>query len=67
MTMKIVKNPDEEYAKEVLAKLKENNGYCPCALLKNADTKCRCKEFREQVERGEAGACHCGLWIAEVE
>ena len=67
MTMKIVKNPDEEYANEVLAKLKENNGYCPCALLKSADTKCRCKEFREQIERGEAGACHCGLWIAEVE
>lgn len=33
-----------------------NDGYCPCALAKNKDTKCMCKDFREQ----EIGRCHCG-------
>lgn len=35
----------------------QNNGYCPCAVLQNEDTKCPCKEFREQTEPGK---CHCG-------
>lgn len=51
-------NPDEEYVKEIRKKLKANNGYCPCSLLKNEDTKCMCKEFRESKE----GWCHCGLY-----
>ena len=62
--MRILLNPDVEYVKEVRRKLKENNGYCPCAVVKTADTKCKCKAFREQLERGELGACGCGLWIA---
>lgn len=36
-----------------------NNGYCPCAIYKTPDTKCMCKEFREQME---PGLCHCGLY-----
>lgn len=59
--MKIIKNPDTEYANEILKKIKDNNGYCPCSLVKNKDTKCMCKEFREM----ESGACHCGLYIKE--
>lgn len=39
--------------------VKANDGYCPCAVLKNEDTKCQCKEFREQKEPGK---CHCGLF-----
>lgn len=35
----------------------QNDGYCPCAVFKNKDTKCMCKEFREQKE---PGVCHCG-------
>lgn len=62
--MNILKNPDAEYVKQIKKKLKQNNGYCPCAIVKTPDTKCRCKEFRDQVERGEPGACGCGLWIA---
>lgn len=57
--MKIIKNPDTEYVAEMKKKLKENSGYCPCSILRNADTKCMCKEFREQKE----GMCHCGLYI----
>ena len=37
-----------------------NDGYCPCAILKNEDTKCMCKEFKEQKEPGE---CHCGRFL----
>lgn len=49
--MKIV-----EIDKSVADLVKQNNGYCPCAIVKNEDTKCMCKEFREQV----TGDCHCG-------
>jgi ferredoxin-thioredoxin reductase catalytic subunit len=57
--MKIIKNPDMEYVKEIKKQLKANSGYCPCRLEKSKDTKCMCKEFREQ----ESGMCHCGLYI----
>lgn len=52
-------NPDKEYADEIIRKIRENDGYCPCRLQKNEDTKCMCKEFREMEE----GTCHCGLYI----
>jgi hypothetical protein len=35
----------------------ENGGYCPCTVVKNEDTRCICKEFKEQKH---AGVCHCG-------
>ena len=57
--MKIELNPDKELVAEIRAKLKNNNGYCPCVFVKNEDTKCICKEFREMDE----GMCHCGLYI----
>lgn len=57
--MKIIQNPDPEYVKDVRDRLKENQGYCPCVLVKTDDTKCMCKEFREM----ESGMCHCGLYI----
>lgn len=57
--MKIRLNPDEKYVEEIRKQLKENSGYCPCSLLKNEDTKCMCKAFREI----ESGMCHCGLYI----
>ena len=63
--MTVYQNPDTEYVAEIKKRLKANNGFCPCSIVKTKDTKCKCKEFREQVERGEPGACHCGLWIAE--
>lgn len=47
----------------VLALVAENGGYCPCAIDKNADTKCMCKEFREQKT---LGVCHCGLYRKEA-
>lgn len=65
--MRITQNPDTEYVKEIKRQLKENNGYCPCSIVKNKNTKCKCKAFREQIARNEPGSCHCGLWIAEIE
>lgn len=34
-----------------------NDGYCPCLIERSPDTKCMCRDFREQRE---AGQCHCG-------
>lgn len=62
--LKIKKNPDDEFVKEMRVKLKENGGYCPCSIVKNEDTKCMCQEFRGQIARGEEGFCHCGLYEA---
>ena len=61
--MKIIQNPDKKFVAEIRHKLKENNGYCPCSLIKSEDTKCMCKEFRETDE----GMCHCGLYIKTKE
>ena len=57
--LKIVLNDDKQLVDEIRQKLKENGGYCPCKLIKDQDTKCMCKEFREQITEGE---CHCGLY-----
>lgn len=56
--MRITINPDKKKAKVIKKALKNNNGYCPYALIQNQDTKCQCREFREQ----ESGWCHCGLF-----
>ena len=58
--MKIVETSDKALAREIRTKLKENAGYCPCRLNKTPDTKCMCKEFREQTVEG---LCHCGLYM----
>lgn len=51
MPLKIVEvNPS------IRENVEANNGYCPCAIWQTPDTKCMCKDFREQ----ESGLCHCG-------
>lgn len=42
---------------EIRKDVEASNGYCPCAIWHTPDTKCMCKEFREQKEPGK---CHCG-------
>ena len=54
---------DQQSAEETRQKSKAHDGYCPCRIEKNDDTKCMCKEFREQ----KSGECHCGLYIKEEE
>ena len=49
-------NPDFLHRKKIEEAIKENDGYCCCAIEKNEDTKCMCKDFREQ---DHSGFCHC--------
>lgn len=54
---------DKELVKSIKEALKNNNGYCPCKTIKIPDTKCMCKEFREQVkDPNYEGFCHCMLY-----
>lgn len=57
--MKFKTNPDVDFVKEIKKEIKNNNGYCSNALVKNKDTKCPCKNFREQTT---SGYCDCGLY-----
>ena len=52
---------DKELENTIRKALKDNDGYCPCRVQKTEDTKCMCKEFREQTN----GECHCGLYYKE--
>ena len=53
-----------EIRPEIRANVEASSGYCPCAIYQNADTKCMCREFREQDEPGK---CHCGRFEKVVE
>lgn len=57
MQIKTVDN--KELVDDIRARLKANDGYCPCANKKTPETKCMCKAFMEQKE----GECHCGLYV----
>ncbi|MCQ2429355.1 MAG: ferredoxin thioredoxin reductase catalytic beta chain [Clostridia bacterium] len=64
--MKIRLNENEEVVKTVKEGLAAKGGYCPCRLAKNEDTKCMCKEFREQIKDPNfEGYCHCMLYYKE--
>ena len=63
--MTIKRYADDELAKEIRAAIRASDGHCPCVLahLRSADTKCMCKEFREQIADPEfEGYCHCLLY-----
>lgn len=47
---------DLNKAVETLIAVQENDGYCPCMIAKNEDTKCPCKDKREN------NICICGLY-----
>lgn len=56
---------DNQYAyrlntdsKDTIKALIENDGYCPCMVKKNENTKCSCLAFRNK----ESGNCHCGIF-----
>ena len=64
--MKVKLNPDEKVVQTVKEGLKQTGGYCPCRMERNEDTKCMCKEFREQIKDPNfEGFCHCMLYIKE--
>lgn len=49
----------KEVEPSIKALVEKNDGYCPCAVQKTPDTRCICKEFREQYT---PGLCHCGRY-----
>ena len=61
--MKVIKNPEwsEQQVRDFEQKIKDNDGYCPCAIMKTKDTKCMCLEFRDQIKAKIPGLCHCQL------
>jgi len=59
---KIQLNPNKDMVIIARHALEENNGYCPCKTVKNEDTKCMCKEFKEFYINGGVGICECGLY-----
>ena len=66
--MKIKFNPDSEIVKLVQDGLKKTGGYCPCRLEKTEETKCMCKEFRDQRKDPDfEGFCHCMLYYTSLE
>ena len=64
--MKIRLNENKEIADMVKEGLKARGGYCPCRREMTEETKCMCKEFREQIADPEfEGYCHCMLYYKE--
>ncbi len=61
--MSIRLNEDQETVKAIKEGLAKKGGYCPCRLEKTPDTKCMCKEFRDQIaDPNYEGYCHCMLY-----
>ena len=66
--MKISYNPDQEIVAAVKEGLERTGGYCQCRRDRTEDTKCMCKEFREQIKDPEfEGFCHCLLYYKSLE
>lgn len=59
--IKIYPNPNRDDYNAITKAVLDNDGYCPCKLVKDKDTKCMCKEFREMQELGVL--CHCGRFF----
>lgn len=61
--MEIKLNPNKEIVNSIKEGLKKKNGHCPCRIEISDDTKCMCKEFRDQIDDPNfEGYCHCMLY-----
>lgn len=56
-------NPDVAEVERIRRAVRENDGYCPCQLEKNENTRCMCKNF---VNSEQNGWCHCGLYFKTI-
>jgi len=64
--MKIRYNENAEIVEIVKEGLAKSGGYCPCRRERTEDTKCMCREFREQIaDPNYEGYCHCMLYYKE--
>ena len=65
---KVRLNDDSEVVRIVREGLKRTGGYCPCRRERTEDTKCICREFREQMADPDfEGYCHCMLYYKEKQ
>ena len=55
-----IENPDSAMVKKIKKRIKQHNGFCPNKNVKDVDTRCPCKEYRE------TGVCDCGLYIKDI-
>ncbi|CDE34544.1 MAG: ferredoxin-thioredoxin reductase catalytic domain-containing protein [Ruminococcus sp.] len=61
--MHIRYNENKELVAQIQEGLRRKEGYCPCRLERTPDTKCMCKEFRDQIaDPNFEGYCHCLLY-----
>lgn len=61
--MSIRLNEDRELVELIREGLRQKDGYCPCRFERTEDTKCICREFREQMADPDfEGYCHCRLY-----
>ena len=61
--MAIRLNEDKAVVRLIKEGLKQRDGYCPCRRERTEDTKCICREFREQMADPDfEGYCHCMLY-----
>ena len=66
--MSIRLNDDAALVERIREGLRQKGGYCPCRLERTEDTKCICKEFREQIADPDfEGYCHCMLYYKEKD
>ena len=61
--MRLRLNEDKEMVRFIREGLIAKGGYCPCRRESTPDTKCMCKEFRDQMADPDyEGYCHCMLF-----
>ena len=66
--MSIRLNDDAALVERIREGLRQKGGYCPCRLERTEDTKCICKEFRDQMAAPDfEGYCHCMLSYKEKD
>ena len=59
-------NENKKHVENVRNAIINNGGYCPCSIIKNDDTKCMCKDFKDKMmDPNFNGYCHCGLYYFE--
>ncbi len=66
--MAVILNPDEKVVNLIKEGLKKTGGYCPCRVERTDDTKCICKEFKNQIKDPNfEGYCHCMLYYKKID
>lgn len=61
--MRIEQIKNKQQVAIIRQKIRQNDGYCPCKLIKDDTTRCPCESFRN----GPLGGCECGLYIKTEE